>query len=384
MARFIEAIKSIFVSSVPSEYAHGFSRSNSYLNISRAKTMSLLILVIELSVLLLTFIPSIATLFGSYLLTYRWMYVFIIVAVLLTYLAIRFLKSHVGKLHVIELAAFVFLQWCVLLTILDALRGIQSGVYYFIAMALSIVVVLKPSKSLRMYGISFILYIILSFVILKDSTLVFSNVINGLSFIITTWIISIIVYRLRGRDYTKQQIIEEQNQQLSTMANMDHLSGINNRRTLDDQLLKLYQQGLENQTPLSVMMIDIDEYKSFNDTYGHIKGDHVLKAIASRIEMITNVYSSQAFRYGGDEFCVLIPEISVDQLKNVVKELFHSIEIMQIENEASKYNRYLTISVGIFNKVPSAEDKPWDFIDQADKDLYISKKKRVKNETKRA
>lgn len=157
-------------------------------------------------------------------------------------------------------------------------------------------------------------------------------------------------------------------------ATMDALTGLNNRRQFEKRLHEEYSIATRQNTPLCAMMIDIDFFKKFNDTYGHSVGDIVLKTTASTIKEQLREYDIPS-RYGGEEFCILLPQTTTDEAKIVADRLRLAVENKQIEIKPEKNtppkNISVTISIGLAEL--DIKDMAEDLYMKADSALYKAK-----------
>lgn len=122
----------------------------------------------------------------------------------------------------------------------------------------------------------------------------------------------------------------QQAQQLSLLSQQDALTGLANRRYLDETLDNEWRRALRHETPLTIMMVDIDFFKSYNDTLGHIKGDQCLKDIATAISSIAARSGDLVARYGGEEFLLLFPMTNAQQAQIQVERLMNAIKKLQL------------------------------------------------------
>ncbi|WP_158972742.1 diguanylate cyclase [Paraglaciecola sp. L3A3] len=159
---------------------------------------------------------------------------------------------------------------------------------------------------------------------------------------------------------------------LRNMSYIDGLTGLNNRNILDDVMEKgiLYSNRTGN--PLSVLMIDVDWFKRFNDTYGHLQGDDCLKLVAKTIKQIVKRPTDIAIRFGGEEFLCFLPETDLTGAKYLAKVLLESIAKLGIPHQESSFNK-VTISVGIYTLLPNSNLTQRDILDYADQALYKAK-----------
>ena len=154
----------------------------------------------------------------------------------------------------------------------------------------------------------------------------------------------IYLYMLRAR--ISEQIHRIHNSELLHLSQHDELTKISNRRTFDEMLDVFYEQTLQKKTPLSVLFIDVDFFKNFNDFYGHQKGDEVISAVAKAVKNAIRHMDFVA-RYGGEEFVVLLPETDAHGAYAVASNIHKSIERLAIPHERSDVADHVTISLGI-------------------------------------
>ncbi|WP_422124495.1 diguanylate cyclase domain-containing protein [Planococcus sp. X10-3] len=168
-------------------------------------------------------------------------------------------------------------------------------------------------------------------------------------------------------DITKQKLLELQ---LKELADKDTLTSLFNRRYFEEQLTKEISLALQHNTHLSLLYIDIDNFKEINDSYGHPAGDRVLKALALQIESAARS-SDTAARIGGDEFAILFPNTGRSQLKVLATTLSRNIQHLKIQEQSLEIN--VTVSIGgksFIDEFPITSMAEW-----ADKALYIAKDK---------
>ncbi|WP_336039772.1 diguanylate cyclase [Acinetobacter calcoaceticus] len=165
----------------------------------------------------------------------------------------------------------------------------------------------------------------------------------------------------------------QQAQQLSLLSQQDALTGLANRRYLDETLDNEWRRALRHETPLTIMMVDIDYFKSYNDTLGHLKGDECLKEIAIAISSIAARSGDLVARYGGEEFLLLFPMTNTQQALIQVERLMSAINKIAIEHPSSSVSGSVTISVGVATTIPRLNDSISAFVARADHALYKAK-----------
>ncbi len=177
---------------------------------------------------------------------------------------------------------------------------------------------------------------------------------------------NIISYRALRFDITNKKRVEE-------LSLTDAMTGLYNRRHFDTLLPKELKRSSREQQPLSLLILDIDHFKEYNDTYGHQQGDEALKAVANVINTSLNRCCDTAFRIGGEEFCVLLNNTELDGAKTIAQKIIEKVRQLDIEHSKSGTAAHLSISVGINTVLPDAYTSLSDIIEQADRYLYKAK-----------
>ncbi|HCT9340280.1 TPA: GGDEF domain-containing protein [Acinetobacter baumannii] len=165
----------------------------------------------------------------------------------------------------------------------------------------------------------------------------------------------------------------QQAQQLSLLSQQDALTGLANRRYLDETLDNEWRRALRHETPLTIMMVDIDFFKPYNDSLGHLKGEQCLKDIATAISSIAARSGDLVARYGGEEFLLLFPMTNAQQAKIQAERLMNAIKKIAIVHPCSSVSPYVTISVGVATTIPRLNDSISAFVSRADHALYQAK-----------
>ncbi|MDC5390925.1 GGDEF domain-containing protein [Acinetobacter baumannii] len=165
----------------------------------------------------------------------------------------------------------------------------------------------------------------------------------------------------------------QQAQQLSLLSQQDALTGLANRRYLDETLDNEWRRALRHETPLTIMMVDIDFFKPYNDSLGHLKGDQCLKDIATAISSIAARSGDLVARYGGEEFLLLFPMTNAQQAQIQVERLMNAIKKIAIVHPCSSVSPYVTISAGVATTIPRLNDSISAFVSRADHALYQAK-----------
>lgn len=176
----------------------------------------------------------------------------------------------------------------------------------------------------------------------------------------------------RALRQSQKQLLEK-NLELERLTNLDGLTGLSNRRYLDEYMAVEWSRAARERTALSVLMIDVDDFKRYNDTYGHLAGDDVLKQVAEAIKLGSERPADLATRYGGEEFMVILPSTPYTGAQSTGEKLRRRVEQLAIPHSGSASGR-ITASVGGASVVPARGDSAMRLIEAADRALYMAKK----------
>jgi diguanylate cyclase (GGDEF)-like protein/PAS domain S-box-containing protein len=168
--------------------------------------------------------------------------------------------------------------------------------------------------------------------------------------------------------------LEEANQRLEVLARQDALTGLANRRHFDEMLAAEFRRAAREQTSLSLIMLDADHFKRFNDIYGHPVGDSCLRSIALALKQGLSRPADFVARYGGEEFAVLVPNTTQAGAFELAERLRETVQGLRIPHEASP-RKIVTISLGVASVTPSEDEyRAEDLVTAADAALYAAKK----------
>ncbi|MEM9903876.1 MAG: AAA-like domain-containing protein [Cyanobacteria bacterium P01_D01_bin.44] len=170
------------------------------------------------------------------------------------------------------------------------------------------------------------------------------------------------------------QALEAENEQLKVLAHLDGLTQIANRRAFDQRLDLEWQRAAKSHSPLALIMLDIDCFKLYNDTYGHLAGDFCLQQVAQVLSDRARQSSDLAARYGGEEFAIILPRMTLHEATQFAYQIRASILDLNIVHSASTVARkVVTSSIGVASIVPQLDQPCSTLIVIADAALYISK-----------
>lgn len=167
--------------------------------------------------------------------------------------------------------------------------------------------------------------------------------------------------------------LERAKKQLEQLATIDSLTGIPNRRSIDETLQREWLKAVRASEPLALMMIDIDHFKNYNDYYGHQAGDECLKKVAQAIRASLRRPTDYVGRYGGEEFIVLLTHSDWEKAKHMAEKILESVRLLKLPHHASPTAEIVTISVGVNVVIPTPKLSVSSLIHEADEALYQAK-----------
>lgn len=190
------------------------------------------------------------------------------------------------------------------------------------------------------------------------------------------------VYPIKGLHERNRQLeilveertraLAEANHKLETLSNTDGLTGIANRRSFDWLLAQEWNRAQRGGSPLALIMIDVDNFKHFNDHYGHLAGDDCLRALARTLSQTRRRGGELVARYGGEEFVVLLPNASGQDALAAARDIQDAIRRLALPH-AEAPGGIVTVSLGVAGCVPSRHQSSEDLVRQADTELYRAK-----------
>lgn len=161
--------------------------------------------------------------------------------------------------------------------------------------------------------------------------------------------------------------------EMNKIASIDGLTQIPNRRRFDEHLEHQWKQMIRERSLICLILFDIDHFKQFNDTYGHLAGDDCLKQVAQVLEGCVQRPSDLIARYGGEEFAAILPQTTIAGAIEVAQRVQTEIANLKIFHEKSSVSDYLTLSIGIAGSIPTSTQSFSKLLDEADQYLYLAK-----------
>lgn len=170
-----------------------------------------------------------------------------------------------------------------------------------------------------------------------------------------------------------QKQLERSNAELQRLSSLDGLTGIANRRQFDETLRREWQRAQRDSAPLSLILLDIDYFKLYNDSYGHQRGDECLKRVAHALASTISRPADLVARYGGEEFVAVLPGTDAKGAEKLAERFRRSVQALEIDHGASNAGEHVTISAGIATVIPEVDTSVDSFVESADRALYLAK-----------
>jgi len=177
---------------------------------------------------------------------------------------------------------------------------------------------------------------------------------------------------VKQTDDLNKQLLSK-NERLAVLSTTDELTKLNNKRSFMEYMDIIWKQNHRLNLPITVLMIDVDYFKKYNDTLGHLEGDNALMAVAQCIKSHAKRETDFTARFGGEEFVCVLPFIEKDEAVNFARALVEKVEALKIPHPASDLSKYLTVSIGMAATVPDGGDSYIRLLNEADKALYMAK-----------
>ena len=173
----------------------------------------------------------------------------------------------------------------------------------------------------------------------------------------------------------QEQELETLKKQLEEYSYQDGLTGIANRRFFEDSYQREWLNAQREQQPLTIMLLDIDYFKQYNDYNGHILGDACLKQIAQILKKSVSRPRDLVARFGGEEFVLILPDTSQASAIEVVERILQSIRTADICHSSSPLDQRLSVSLGVKTIIPTQKNDKMAFLKEVDQNLYLAKER---------
>lgn len=380
-----------------------FERSIFATNIHRGRILAIIFIGFELILSLIDISALFLNIdhrfqYKNYLIMYLGMFFINILFLVFTRKLKNTKNIPIKRLRKFEMGLIIYItaimSWGSIMSLMDQKLYGHLMVFMVNMITCSVLYLLDNRKTLIPYIVSIlILFIGLPF-FQNSGNILIGHYINLTIFIVISWLVSRIVYFNFYNDFKSKVLLEESknllqkeikqnviinnkltaaNLQLKKLALVDELTGIPNRRSFRKYIDSAFENFIAENAMISFMMVDIDYFKQFNDTYGHSEGDKVIIAVASQIKSIVGYSMDFAARWGGEEFIYIAFDIDAEGIKNAAEKLRNKIYELKIPHKNSKIHNYITVSIGVSTIMAKGEGDVSKGIELADKALYFAK-----------
>lgn len=331
--------------------------------------------------------------FNNYLLMY-----FLMIGINVLYLfSLKNSRVCLRNLKIMELintSYIIFMMvWGAVISLMDQKLYGQIMVYMVNLIACSVIFYMDSRRLIIAYFMStWVLFFGLPhFQASRD--IILGHYINTVIFLICSYVASRILYKnlylnfksknliIEANEKLKREInenrtmykqLQEANKKLKKLSLKDELTDLNNRRALREFIENLFKR-IPKETPVSIIMMDIDNFKSYNDKYGHVNGDEVLRQVSCKLNEILRGTIDFVARYGGEEFVYIALQTNENEIYEIAKEIRKKIYDLKIPHEYSEVCEYVTASLGVATIVPDNIESIYECIRNADISLYQAK-----------
>jgi diguanylate cyclase (GGDEF)-like protein len=291
-------------------------------------------------------------------------------------------KNKWTRIVLLSLVSF-FLVWGAVVTLVDQKEYGHVMAFVVNFMCVSILFHATNKIMLTIYAPAIAVLLIGMPIVQPSDEVMMGHFINLSVFLFFCWLASRMLYRSYSTNYISELLLKESNQSLAEkikenermnaklkeLSIMDELTGIPNRRGFYQYI----SGSLTHERSISLLMMDIDAFKLYNDNYGHLQGDIVIQAVGKVLTRVVNTPSSIAARFGGEEFIVAVFDIDEKAVHGLAEEIRKSVEELKLEHSFSPVAEVVTVSIGYITDKIMEEQALNQLIEQADLALYRAK-----------
>ncbi|MFP7494353.1 GGDEF domain-containing protein [Terribacillus saccharophilus] len=351
-------------------------------NIKRTKLFALIVIVFEALLIVMHLPKGINLYVGLYVVLFSIaaIYLFSLYMMRKKQVSIRY------RMLLVHMIVFLFLTWGTMITLFDQLHYGHVMAFVVNYMCVS-TLFLANGKHYLLFAIPNVLFLYVGLPFFQTSADMLSGHYTNLTvFIFFCWLASQLLYKGFAVNFYNKLLLTEMNEaleaqiaqnegmneQLKKQAMQDELTGVPNRRGFQSYIRAALIDDAERK--LSVFLLDVDAFKSYNDHYGHLRGDEVLRLIAQSVYQDTAIPSDGWARYGGEEFVLAVFDRSADELVQLAEAIRQAVKKLHMEHAYSPAADKVTVSMGIYSAVISSWEQLPDFLGQADEALYEAKR----------
>ncbi len=366
-------------------------------NILRGKIISNLLIFIELIIITASIIKDPAEVFIAPKLYYHIMYVVFIISTTIALITICLISKYENySVKVAMVTTYVFLifiiVWNMFITLMDQRSSGSLLSYFTTIIAASVIIYIKPKVLVIAFSSIQISFMILLPFFLPEGESPFAEYVNSTIAVTVSIFLGYILYQNKANSFAQRKIIEQKNEQLNHLnerlketnktleylSQTDGLTGIYNRRMFDKLSKNYWIKCKLNNVSLTVIMMDIDHFKEYNDNFGHQAGDECLVklvySLTKTLKDFNGTKDSMLARFGGEEFILMTCGLSEEIALRLAESIREKVENLKIRREFKDVADHITLSLGVYTGMPSDETYLLqDYIGNADKALYCAK-----------
>ena len=304
--------------------------------------------------------------------------IMLIVSLVVILIGVNMDKSNYrGIINLQFVFSFFYIFWIASVTLYDQRVGNNISQYVTGMMFIGLLVYMTPIQAVFIFSIPAILFVVALNIFDKTTgSQHYGAMVSTICIAFSAIFISVYKFSRERQSFCEKKIIisqkneiEEKNKMLKNLLEHDSLTGLYNRRFFDENIDNIFKSVAVGYGYISIFVIDIDNFKLFNDYFGHQKGDDILRIVSQTI--ISNIKYGYAVRYGGEEICVVVPNMKKGDAKNLSCVLLNSIRNLNIPTAIENVN--LSISLGVHTEKVYKHTLWNDIFEKADKALYYVK-----------
>ena len=369
-----------------------FQIETSRLNLQRLRMSAVGLIVFQCFLLILFYHYKNGQQSGILELLYQWLFFSMLIlsfAVLVYCSALgRRIEKNAGRIRVVTtLYAFTGICWGAAVSVLDQYSYGTVTVYMGVVLFIAALLYMTPQSLLAVFLPPHLAFIAAMFLVQDSPELRYTNIVISSIVIVVLILIARQNYDRRLESFQNRALIVEKNSELARINRelnnlnaeleqrsvTDALTGLYNRRMFEETMKKEWERCKRYSITLSVIMMDVDHFKPYNDFYGHQTGDQCLQQIGALLMRTLRFASDIVARYGGEEFIVVLPYTDNAKAAALAERIRCEVERLEIRHEVSKVSNYVTVSLGVATTVPAEENSAEDLVYAADMALYEAK-----------
>ncbi|AFQ44308.1 diguanylate cyclase domain-containing protein [Desulfosporosinus meridiei] len=380
-----------------------FRRSTLAENFQRGKILAIVMIIFDIVLAGVDISAAILKLDGRFHFSYY--LIMYVLMILINGIYLLYIKrvgnienKSIAQLRNLEIGLLVYItliiSWGSIVSLMDQKLYGQLMVFMVNMIICSVIYYLDHKKIMIPYVCS-VLILLIGLPFFQDSNdILIGHYVNLSVFIIISWLASRIIFLSYYRDYKSNKMLQETNLilerkilentvinsklaalnlQLNELALIDELTGIPNRRSFRNHIDLGFERYVKDNSTLSIIMLDIDYFKQFNDIYGHNAGDKILRAVANQVNSVVRHDMDFVARWGGEEFIYGAFNSSAEEIERIAEAILSKVYDLKVPHRSSKKWGYITVSIGICTLKVNGKVDVSKCIEGADKALYLAK-----------